>query len=117
MKIGMHDSTIWKILYGLLFVVLLPILLLLWAKSTEPLVPLPIVAANHLGVVLALSGLFIVASGIMSIMIYGEGLPMNAFPPRRHVTRGIYRLTSHPIYIGFSLLCIGVVIALQSQAS
>jgi len=98
MKIGMHDSTIWKILYGLLFVVLLPILLLLWAKSTEPLVPLPIVAANHLGVVLALSGLFIVASGIMSIMIYGEGLPMNAFPPRRHVT------DLPPIYVPIGII-------------
>lgn len=116
MKIRIHDSAVWKILYGLLFAVLLPILLLLWAKSTEPLVPLPIVAASHLGVVLALSGLFIMASGIISIMIYGEGLPMNAFPPRRYVSRGIYRLISHPIYAGFSLSYIGVAITLQSPS-
>jgi membrane-associated phospholipid phosphatase/protein-S-isoprenylcysteine O-methyltransferase Ste14 len=113
---GINISTAWKILYGLLFVVFLPLMLLLWAKSTEPLVPLPMIGSSTIGVVLALCGLIIMITGMVSIVIYGEGVPMNAFPPRRYVSRGIYHLTSHPIYAGFSLSCVGVAIALQSPS-
>ena len=36
---------------------------------------------------------------------------MNAHPPPRFVTQGVYRLVSHPVYAGFFVLCIGVAIA------
>lgn len=39
---------------------------------------------------------------------------MNAFPPPKYVSSGIYRLVSHPIYVGFTLACIGAAIATGS---
>jgi prolipoprotein diacylglyceryltransferase len=38
----------------------------------------------------------------------GGGLPMNAFPPPRFVSSGLYSLVPHPIYGGFVLACAGV---------
>ena len=40
----------------------------------------------------------------------GGGLPMNAFPPPRFVSGGIYALVPHPIYGGFVLACAGVAV-------
>jgi len=48
---------------------------------------------------------------MIAIYVHGGGLPMNAHPPPRFVTQGVYRLVSHPVYAGFSVLCIGVAIA------
>jgi hypothetical protein len=43
-------------------------------------------------------------------------LPMNPFPPPYYVTRGIYRFLRHPIYTGFSMLCIGFAILFRSSS-
>jgi len=40
----------------------------------------------------------------------------NAFPPPRYVSSGVYGLFSHPIYLGFSLVCIGAAIAAGSAS-
>ena len=41
---------------------------------------------------------------------------MNAFPPPRLVTRGPYRLVRHPIYVGFTLGCLGLSLAFRSAS-
>src|SRR5437667_9714419 len=41
---------------------------------------------------------------------------MNAYPPPRYVAQGIFRLLPHPIYTGFTLLCVGVSIAVVSAS-
>jgi hypothetical protein len=46
----------------------------------------------------------------------GGGLPMNAFPPPHVVTRGVYALVPHPIYLGFVLCCAGSAIASNSAS-
>ncbi len=45
------------------------------------------------------------------LWVHGGGLPMNADPPPRYVTRGVYRFLPHPIYSGFCVLCVGVSIS------
>src|SRR3954469_6940256 len=109
-------SAIGKILYAVLFIVALPALLSAWATVADTSVPLPTVGSPSAGVALMICGGGLMLSGMAALVVYGKGLPMNAYPPARYVTRGAYRLTSHPIYTGFSILCVGVAIAADSPA-
>ena len=104
------------LLYGLLFVVVLPVGLIVWAGATERFVALPIVHSTPLGILGILLGAILLSSGVISLMVYGNGLPMNPYPPSRYVTSGPYRVTRHPIYAGFSILCAGVSVAYGSRA-
>jgi protein-S-isoprenylcysteine O-methyltransferase Ste14/membrane-associated phospholipid phosphatase len=110
------SATIGKILYGLLFALALPVLLIAWASVTEKSVRLPAFKLPAAGTTLALGGTVIMLAGIAALAVYGKGLPMNAYPPARYVTQGIYKLTAHPIYTGFSILCIGTAIATGSAS-
>lgn len=96
--------------------VALPALLIVWARLTESSVRLPSVDSPLLGAVLMIFGALLMASGMIALMIYGGGLPMNAYPPARYVTRGAYRLIPHPIYTGFNILCIGFAVATNSPS-
>jgi protein-S-isoprenylcysteine O-methyltransferase Ste14 len=107
---------LWKFLYGVSFVVFLPALLIEWAQLTEEYVHLPVIRAFVPGFLVASIGGIVTLLGIGAIMLHGEGLPMNAFPPKKYVSRGIYGIISHPIYAGFSILCVGCSIMLGSSA-
>jgi len=54
--------------------------------------------------------------GMAALAVYGRGLPMNAYPPPRYVTRGVYGWVSHPIYLGFVVLAFGVSLATGSAS-
>jgi len=112
----MKKLAVAKALYGLLFVGLLPLLLLIWAAKTKDVVTLPPVHSLSWGLVTAAIGLSLMAMGMASLWWLGGGPPMNAFPPPRYVSTGIYGVFSHPIYVGFSAVCVGVSIA-QGSAS
>ncbi|MFI5310920.1 MAG: prolipoprotein diacylglyceryl transferase family protein [Gemmatimonadales bacterium] len=103
-------------LYGATFAVLLPIGLAAWAAATADIVRVPLVASLALGLPVAAAGAALVALGMIHLWVHGGGLPMNAYPPPRYVERGIYRLLPHPIYVGFSMLCAGVSIAVGSAS-
>ena len=96
-----------KILYALLFVAVLPAALVAWARAAADAVQLPVPQPTLWGAVLAAAGLAILLMGMLSLWIYGGGLPMNAFPPERFVRRGIYAMIPHPIYGGFVMVCGG----------
>ena len=95
-----------KILYGLLFVVFLPLSLVLF--SMRPAIPISIARLPLAGAVLSVLGLVLMLWGMRDIWKRGKGLPMNAFPPERLVADGIYAWVPHPIYTGFVLICLGV---------
>jgi protein-S-isoprenylcysteine O-methyltransferase Ste14 len=99
-----------------LFIVLLPLSLIFWAVRTGQSINIDVPIPVPIGVIIIIIGSFLTITGIANIIIYGKGLPMNAFPPSRFVTRGIYRFISHPIDIGFSFLCIGISIVMQSAS-
>ncbi len=104
------------VLYGALFTVALPALLVLWARGAAPVVGIPAVHAPVAGAVAALSGLLLVASAMLDLWRRGGGLPMNAFPPPRLVEGGAYAVVGHPIYVGFTLAVAGVAVATGSAA-
>ena len=105
-----------RFLYGALFVAVLPALLIWWAQATTRVVSLPVLPYAWAGYILAAVGLVVVISGMLALAVYGKGLPMNAYPPAIYVTRGIYRYTAHPIYVGFVLLSLGAAVALKSPS-
>jgi protein-S-isoprenylcysteine O-methyltransferase Ste14 len=96
------------LLYGLAWAVAAPALLVVWAVATADLVPLPPIRSALAGPLLGGVGLLLMASAMAALAVHGGGPPMNAYPPPRLVTRGPYRWTGHPIYIGFILLAAGV---------
>lgn len=105
-----------KELYGLLFVAVLPILLIIWADRTRDLVPLRAIHSLTWGLMAAGAGALLMAFGMASLWRLGGGLPMNAFPPPRYVSGGVYRVFCHPIYVGFASLCVGIAIASGSAS-
>ena len=105
-----------KILYGAGFMVGLPCLLALWARGAEANISLgrwggPIVGWSFTGL-----GLLLMAEAMRELWSMGGGLPMNAFPPPRLVAVGAFRWIPHPIYAGFTAVCFGLSMILQSAA-
>ncbi len=109
-------TLIHKILYGLLFVLVIPFLLILWAKYTGKVVKLPVPDDLYFGYAIIAGGIFFVMSGIWHLWTFGRGLPMNAYPPERFVKRGIYAITKHPIYSGTVLISFGLSIVARSAS-
>ena len=101
-----HKQYTGKLLYGAFFVLALPCLLALLAQNLK--VPFPAYQAPASGIALLVIGLILMVSGMVALIAIGQGLPMNAYPPRHLVTRQIYALAPHPIYCGFVLACAGV---------
>src|SRR5690349_4177915 len=114
MKEARHFAA--KVLYGALFAVALPVLLILWARAAADVVSLPVFKNLPAGMVLAAIGAWMMIAGWVALWRDGGGLPMNAFPPPRFVSRGPYRIVSHPIYVGFVGLCLGMSIVTGSAS-
>jgi len=104
------------IAYAFAFCVVLPALLVVWARHSAVLItwPLPLPAAA--GWPIAAAGAALMLAAMWALWRVGGGLPMNAFPPGRFVAVGPYRWHGQPIYTGFVLLCLGVAIACESAA-
>lgn len=103
--------------YGLLFVLLLPLLLAAWASRLTALMPelrTPHEGAGWAGLGLLAAGLLLMAWAMLALWREGRGLPMNAFPPPKLVEGGPYALVAHPIYVGFSLACFGTALLARS---
>ena len=105
-----------KVLYGTLFVVVLPLALVLWAHGSQDAVHLTALHEPAWGAMLTALGVAVTLAGMYSLWRYGGGLPMNAFPPPRFVENGIYGLVPHPIYGGFVIACAGVAIYFGSAS-
>lgn len=105
---GSRERLIPKFFYGAVFVVLVPVLLLLWARGTATAIALPALQNRAGGGGCFVVGLALVLTGMFELWRVGGGLPMNAFPPPRFVANGVYAAVPHPIYGGFVMLCVGV---------
>ncbi|CAF4179190.1 unnamed protein product [Adineta steineri] len=99
-----------KMFYGFLFTILIPLLLIFWSKQTEKYISLLIPITNSIVVSLLfnLFGIVLIIFAMLELWFKGDGLPMNAYPPSKLVMTGVYKIFSHPIYIGSSLICFGL---------
>lgn len=112
----MRRQALGKLLYAVLFVLVIPAALAWWAAVADRMVPLPTIPYGRAALVPVVIGVALMAAGAVALARYAKGLPMNPYPPPAYVARGIYRLTPHPIYLGFVLACFGVAIFMRSPA-
>ncbi len=112
----MNRHSVGKILYGFVFVAALPVALAAWAYGTRAVVRPAAIHSPAIGAAIALMGLTLTARSMFLLWQIGGGLPMNAYPPARFVSKGIYALLPHPIYIGFVLACAGLSILIGSAS-
>jgi len=96
-----------KFIYSIIFIVLLPALIVVWAEYTESIIALPVIQSTLAGTVFMFLGGALMLWGMFALQFYGKGLPMNAYPPPVFVIQGPYRLFRHPIYWGFGLMMTG----------
>ncbi len=108
--------TLQKIIYGAVFCLGLPLLLVVWAQHTESSMQIPVPQFPYWGLILALSGLALMLWAMFGLWKLGHGLPMNAFPPQNYVTHGAYRLFRHPIYTGAVLISFGLSLYFDSSS-
>ena len=103
--------------YGALYVVALPLLLAMWMQRLDAVLRLSPLEwwPRAAGATLAV-GIALMASGTRALWRFGGGLPMSPYPPSRHVTRGVYALIPHPIYVGAVLCCAGGSLLARSRA-
>src|SRR5450759_3185318 len=105
-----------RLAYAFLFCVVLPALLVLWARATADVIALPVYGSPWLALLAATAGALLLLAGMVALWRRGGGLPMNAFPPPRLVTSGVYAVIPHPIYTGFCLLCVALAMAARSAS-
>jgi protein-S-isoprenylcysteine O-methyltransferase Ste14 len=102
--------------YGLAFTVVFPVALVVWARALESQFALPTGQSAWWGGLLTALGAACWAAGLCAIVGKGGGLPMNAFPPPRFVSSGIYAVLPHPIYFGWVVACAGISVVTGSAA-
>ncbi len=105
-----------RLAYAALFCVALPVLLAAWAVRLDTVLDLPAYGSATWGGAVAALGLALMAAATRDLWVYGQGLPASPFPPRRLVTRGIYGLIAHPVYLGAVLVSLGASLAAPSAA-
>lgn len=105
-----------RILYGLIFVALIPAVLAAWAHALATRVSLPVVQSLPAGAAAAAAGLALMVAATIELAARGGGLPMNAYPPPRLVRSGVFRWVRNPMYLGFALAVAGLAVAAGSAA-
>lgn len=107
-----------RLAYGAIFCVVLPALLVGLARSADRWVHLPVPWASaetaRPGLAIAAAGAATLVAGMSTLIRRGQGLPMNAFPPKKLVVSGVYAILGQPIYVGAVALAAGLSIAAGS---
>ena len=69
----MTENLLGKILFGVLFTVVLPFAAILWAIASETLIVLPALQSDLAGMVLIVSGFLLIIVGSVTLSLYGKG--------------------------------------------
>lgn len=105
-----------KIIYGSVFCLLLPYLLIFWAKSTSKFITLPTPDLGSFSLIIIALGFIIIVMAMYNLWKKGKGLPMNAYPPENYVKSGLYYFFHHPIYLGAVVFSIGISLFFKSSS-
>jgi membrane-associated phospholipid phosphatase len=98
----------YKVLYGLLFAVIIPVILIVWAKFTRNFVTISLPVNLLPGYILLITGAIFVCSSIWNLLRQDNRLSVNNFPPKRFVKNGIYDFVGNPVCSGAALISFGL---------
>lgn len=113
-------SKIWKnqLHYALCYWIYIPVLVILSGKVVDILFGLPALPHNRftiaVGVLLLASGIALIWRSMRDLSVYGEGTANPLRPPRKLVTEGCYAICRHPMFLGYDMAALGVVILMRS---
>jgi len=65
-------------------------------------------------VMLIIIGIAFIQRSTKDLAVYGEGTPNPRRPPKRLVVEGSYRICRHPMFFGYDLAALGVVLSCRS---
>ncbi|NNE69339.1 MAG: hypothetical protein HKN29_03120 [Rhodothermales bacterium] len=102
------------VVYVSVFCLLFPVLLIETGLRMDVLWPVRISVAAHIGGFVMLTGLGLVIWSMLLLALQGRGLPISHLPPARLVRSGPYHLFRHPIYVGFTIVVLGLGLTLSS---
>ena len=98
--------------------VVIPGAVLATGKAFDLLTGLPPLPGRSLltvgaGLLLA-AGLLLIWRAIRDLQVLGQGTPNPARPPKRLVTAGSYAFCRHPMFLGYDMAALGVVLLCRS---
>jgi protein-S-isoprenylcysteine O-methyltransferase Ste14 len=106
---------------GLLYWVVIPAAVIGGGTALDRLLGLPRItrraALTVLAAALLLAGNLLVAWSMRDLARLGRGTPNPLAPPRRLVVEGSYALCRHPMFLGYDLVALGVVLLLGSPGA
>ena len=97
-----------KVLYAIMFVVLIPVILIVWAKFTRNTVTLDIPVNLLTRYILLVTGVILICSGIWNLCRSDKRSALNADKPEKFVKYGIYKFSRQPICAGVALISFGL---------
>ncbi|MFN8664584.1 MAG: prolipoprotein diacylglyceryl transferase family protein [Thermomicrobiales bacterium] len=103
-----------KVLFGSLFVVVIPLGLLMWTRLLDRTYGWAVPRWSGFALAVVVAGTALMLMAMIHLSFHGRGLPMSAYPPTQFVSAGVYRLCRHPIYLGAALVCLGLSLLTRS---
>jgi len=95
----------------------LPALVLGAGKAIDLLASFPARPSIPLGIVTLIVGGAIVWWATSDLADLGGGTPSPFRPPKKLVTQGSYRFCRHPMWLGYDIMALGVILLLGSTGS
>jgi len=103
---------------ALLYWVFIPATVISTGKAVDYLFQLPRPAEGGgmtaLSLVLIFAGVFWIQWATRDLSVHGGGTPNPLAPSKRLVTQGAYRLCRHPMFFGYDLTALGVILLSRS---
>ena len=96
--------------YCFIFLGILPLLFIYQGYVLDSIFNVPKLGKNFTiyGIIFLTTGLMYMLFSMISLTRRGSGLPISHLPPKTLVRKGVYKISRHPIYIGYNFAFVGV---------
>lgn len=98
--------------------VYIPAAVIAGGKLVDLMLELPAIPRHFImtmaGILFVVSGVALIQKSIRDLSVYGEGTPNPLRPPKRLVSEGIYGLCRHPMFFGYDLAALGMILLFRS---
>ena len=107
-----------RLFNAFLYWVFIPASVILCGKGADFFLDIPRMPGHLILIMLSIlffvTGIVFISKSIRDLSFYGHGTPGSEKPPQRLVTQGSYRLCRHPMFFGYDLAALGVILSFRS---